>query len=89
LGGIKMGESKSSKNDNKRIKTTDKPGDFIIQSGSNEYSIENIKEMCAKAYRGDTRKQIKTIDIYLKFEDGAFRAYYVINGKADGAYIQL
>lgn len=73
----------------KRIKAGDKEGSFIIQSGNNEYDIKKIKEMCVSAYRGDTRKKVKTIDVYVKFENGSVRAYYVINGKSDGLYIEL
>jgi len=73
----------------KRIKAADKKGEFIIQSNGNEYNIGNVKELCVKAYRGNTRKKIDTIDIYLKFEDGVVRAYYVVNGKAEGKYIDL
>ena len=45
--------------------------------------------MCVESYRGNTRKRIDTIDVYVKFEDGTARAYYVVNGKANGAYIEL
>jgi len=73
----------------KRIKAGDKDGSFIIQSGNNDYDIKKIKEMCVDAYRGDTRKKVKTIDVYVKFENGSVRAYYVVNGKSDGLYIEL
>ena len=73
----------------KRIKAGDKEGSFIIQSGNNDYDIKKIKEMCVDAYRGDTRKKVKTIDIYVKFDNGSVRAYYVVNGKSEGLYIEL
>ena len=41
------------------------------------------------AYINGTRKQVKYCDIYLKAENGVIRAYYVINGKAEGAFIDL
>ncbi len=73
----------------KRIKAGDKEGSFIIQSGNNEYDIKKIKEMCVNAYKGDIHKKVKTIDVYVKFENGSVRAYYVVNGKSDGLYIEL
>jgi len=45
--------------------------------------------MCVDAYKGNTRKKVKTIDVYVKFENGSVRAYYVVNGKSDGSYIEL
>ena len=74
---------------NVRVKAADKEGNFFIQSGGNDYTIGNIKEMCVKAYRGNTRKKVNTIDVYVKFENGVLRAYYVVNSKSDGAYIEI
>lgn len=61
---------------------------FIIQ-GSKDYTMSEIKEACKEAFKGGTRKHVKSIDVYLKSENGNLRAYYVINGKADGAFIDL
>ena len=74
---------------NKRVKPGDKEGNFIIQSGDNDYTIKKIKEMCIESYRGSTRKRVSTIDVYVKFENGSVRAYYVVNGKAEGRFIEL
>lgn len=73
----------------KQVKAADKEGVFVIQNNGNDYTIADIKERCIKAYRGDSRKHVKTIDVYVNFENGALRAYYVVNGKAEGAYIDL
>ncbi len=45
--------------------------------------------MCIESYRGSTRKRVSTIDVYVKFENGSVRAYYVVNGKAEGRFIEL
>ena len=58
---------------------------FLIQSSGKDYTMDDIKE----AYKNGTRKHVKSIDVYLKAENGGLRAYYVINGKADGAFIDL
>lgn len=80
-------EKKSSAH--KRVKAEDKEGSFIFQSNGKDYTVKDIKKMCVESYRGNTRKRIDTIDVYVKFEDGTARAYYVVNGKANGAYIEL
>lgn len=58
---------------------------FLIQSNGKDYTMDDIKE----AYKNGTRKHVKSIDVYLKAENGGQKAYYVINGKADGAFIDL
>lgn len=84
---LDVAEKKSSAH--KRVKAEDKEGAFIFQSNGKDYTIKDIKKMCVEAYRGNTRKRIDTIDVYVKFENGIARAYYVINGKVNGAYIEL
>lgn len=66
-----------------------KPDAFVIQSSGKEYTNDDIVELCKTAYRNGTRKQVKSCDIYLKAKNGGLRAYYVINGNADGAFIDL
>ena len=71
-------------------KTADKSENkFVIQSNGKDYSMDEIKEACKAAYKNGTRKHVKSVDVYLKAENGNLRAYYVINGNADGAYIDL
>ena len=62
---------------------------FVIQSSGKEYTNDNIVELCKAAYRNGTRKQVKSCDVYLKVENGGLRAYYVINGNANGTFIDL
>ena len=62
---------------------------FVIQSNGKEYTNDDIVELCKAAYRNGTRKQVKSCDVYLKAENDGLRAYYVINGNADGAFIDL
>lgn len=66
-----------------------KPDAFVIQSSGKEYTNDDIVELCKAAYRNGTRKQVKSCDVYLKAENDGLRAYYVINGNADGAFIDL
>lgn len=63
---------------------TAKTEDVIIQSNGNEYSMSDITEMCRNDYRGGTRKQIKSIKVYIKAENNIIRAYYVVNDSASG-----
>ena len=62
---------------------------FLIQSNGKDYTNDDIVELCKAAYRNGTRKHIKSCDVYVKAENDGLRAYYVINGNADGAFIEL
>ncbi len=62
---------------------------FLIQSNSKDYTNDDIVELCKAAYRNGTRKHIKSCNVYVKAENDSLRAYYVINGNADGAFIEL
>lgn len=56
--------------------------------GENKLSADEIVEKCKAAYKADnSRKQIRSIEVYVKPVDN--KAYYVVNGKADGLYIDL
>ncbi len=46
--------------------------------------MSDITEMCKNDYRGGTRKQIKSIKVYIKAENNVVRAYYVVNDSASG-----
>lgn len=61
-----------------------KADDVIIQSNGGEYAMSDITEMCKNDYRGGTRKQIKSIKVYIKAENNGIRAYYVVNDSANG-----
>lgn len=63
---------------------------FLIQ-GAGEHTVTDITELCKAAYKNEygTRKQVKSIDIYVKAENWELRAYYVVNGNAEGKYIVL
>ncbi len=69
-------------------KAADKTSKVVIQFAGKEFNSEEIVEKCKAAYKGDSRKQVKTIDVYVKPEES--RAYYVVNGKAEeGSFIEL
>lgn len=67
-----------------RKKSAAKTDSIVIQSGANEYAMQDITDLCKNAYRGGTRKQIKSIKVYLKAENNGIRAYYVVNDSASG-----
>ncbi len=60
-------------------------GDQVILQGNSEYTFAEITEMCKKAYRNGTKKQIKTIKIYVKAEKNTLMAYYVVNETQNGS----
>lgn len=57
----------------------------MILQGNSEYTFAEITEMCKKAYRNGTKKQIKTIKIYVKAENNTLMAYYVVNETQNGS----
>lgn len=65
-------------------KSAAKAEDVIIQSSGNEYAMSDITEMRKNDYRGGTRKQIKSIKVYIKAENNGIRAYYVVNDSISG-----
>lgn len=86
---VKETKSTPKKNPAAKNEEVNKPDAFVIQSSGKDYTNDDIVELCKAAYRNGTRKQVKSCDVYLKAENGGLRAYYVINGNADGAFIDL
>lgn len=78
---------KKKRTSNKKAKAN-KSEEFVIQSNGNDYTMSDITEMCKNAYRNGTRKQIKSIRVYVKSENNGIRAYYVINDNISN-YIDL
>lgn len=72
-----------------KVDTNTVKNTFVLQSNGKDYTFEEITELCKKAFRNGTKKNIKTIDVYVKPENDGLRAYYVANGIADGSYIDL
>lgn len=62
-----------------------KPDEVLIQSSGKDYTLSDITETCKNAYRGGTRKQIKSIKVYVKAEGGQLKAYYVVNDNISGS----
>lgn len=48
-----------------------------VQFGDAEYDIDEITKKVAKAYKNSVKGNVKTVEIYVKPEDGA--AYFVVN----------
>lgn len=62
-----------------------KSDEVVIQSGDNNYTLAEITQICKDAYRGGTRKQIKSIKVYVKAEGNQLKAYYVVNDSISGS----
>ena len=57
---------------------------FLIQ-GAGEHTVADITELCKADYKNGSRKHVKSIDVYVKAENGELRAYYVVNGDVTGS----
>ncbi len=69
-------------------KSADKASKLVVQFAGKEYDSNDIVEMCKAAYKADnSRKQVRSIEVYVKPEES--KAYYVVNGKAEGLFIEL
>ncbi len=53
-----------------------------VQFAGNEYDIDQITKNVAKAYKGSVKGAIKSVEIYIKPEDGA--VYYVVDSENTG-----
>lgn len=62
-----------------------KSDEVLIQSSGKDYTLAEITETCKNAYRGGTRKQIKSIKVYIKAEGNQLKAYYVVNDNISGS----
>lgn len=62
-----------------------KSDEVLIQSNGKDYTLAEITETCKNAYRGGTRKQIKSIKVYVKAEKNKLVAYYVVNDSVNGS----
>lgn len=62
-----------------------KSDEVVIQSGEKDYKLSEITQLCKDAYRGGTKKQIKSIKVYVKAEGNKLKAYYVVNDSVNGS----
>lgn len=53
-----------------------------VQFAGNEYDAAAIVEAVKAAYKAQSKAAIKSLEVYIKPEDGA--AYYVVNDKVSG-----
>ena len=53
-----------------------------VQFAGNEYDIDQITKDVTKAYKGSVKGAIKSVEIYIKPEDGA--VYYVVDSENTG-----
>lgn len=61
----------------------------FVQFGGNEYTITDLTEKVTAAFveEGNKASAIKSLEIYVKPEEG--KAYYVVNGEAEGKSVDL
>lgn len=62
-----------------------KSDEVLIQSGGKDYTLAEIIELCKNDYRGGTRKQVKSIKVWVKAEKNKLVANYVVNDSVNGA----
>lgn len=70
---------------NNKVTAKSKADEVVIQSGEKDYTLSEITQLCKDAYRGGSKKQIKSIKVYVKAEKNKLIAYYVVNDSANGS----
>ncbi len=85
----KVSEDKASVKKASSVKKEEpkKAESIEIQFGGTSFEPGDIIERCKAAYKGNSRKQIKTIAVYVNMDER--KAYYVVNDKEEGAFITL
>lgn len=65
------------------------PAVVYVQYAGSEYVVSGLAEKVTAAFEAEGNKAsaIKSLDIYVKPEEG--KAYYVINGEAEGKSVDL
>lgn len=81
----KKAAASNSKNPNAKKTTNGKSDEVLIQSSGKDYTLSEITELCKNDYRGGTRKQVKSIKVYVKAEKNKLKAYYVVNDSVNGS----
>ena len=71
----------------KKVSAPEKAEELFIEFDGKKYNYSDIIEKCKAAYKDGSRKQIKSISVYVNTNDS--KAYYVVNGKADGSFVEL
>ena len=51
-----------------------------LQFASGNYTADEIAEKCKEAYRAGTKKQVRTLEVYVNAAEA--KAFYVVNGKS-------
>lgn len=87
VAGNTSKKTSASKSKKPAVKKTEKgkSDEVLIQSNGKDYTLSEITDMCKNAYRGGTRKQIKSIKVYVKAEGNQLKAYYVVNDFVNGS----
>lgn len=79
----KAEEVKSAASKAVKAVATPVKANVVLQFPFGEYSMDDIVEMCKKAYTRENKTKIKNIDVYVKPADK--KAYYVVNDKVAGS----
>lgn len=85
----KASDNKKTEKKTSVKKTAEKSKDkFVVQFAGLEFDTQEIIERCKADYKSEnSRKQVRSLEVYLKPDER--KAYYVVNNKAEGRFIEL
>lgn len=71
----------------KKTTAPKKTAQVVIEFAGNQYIAKEIVAKCEADYKANNKDAVKTIEVYVKPEEGV--AYYVVNGNANGDKVEL
>lgn len=82
-------EKAASKKSKKDVKEAESIQEVYLEFGNKKVLSEDILEQIRQAYKNEGHRisSIKKLQVYMNIDDG--KAYYVINDKAEGKYVEF
>ena len=69
-------------------KAADAKTTVFVKVGENEFAAKSVVDKCVKAFKAENKgATIKTVEVYINANES--KAYYVVNGIADGKFVEL
>lgn len=85
----KTAEKASAKKSKKDAKAVENVQEVYIEYGNNKILSEEVIDRIKQAYKSEGHRisSIKNLKVYMNLDEG--KAYYVINDKAEGKYVEF
>ena len=69
-------------------KKTEVKANVFVEFDAKQFAAKSVVDDCVKAFKAENKgATVKTVEVYINASEG--KAYYVVNGNAEGKYIEL